>query len=161
MINQSTVEQSLLKWMQEFVEVPHPNLGGWSPCPYARQARLAGTILIKQGTDPYYDSMSLLTYNWGKEVVIFWYEQIDTKVFVSQVESANKLLLDKNIVVLEDHPDVEEIVSQTKMNFGFCPVVIGQQLHKLNSAADQLRSKGYYDTWSESDLDKIVTWRYK
>ena len=161
MITQSTVEQELLKWMQEFVEAPHPSLGNWPPCPYARQARLSNNILIKPGADPYYDSMSLLTYDWSKEAVVFWYNQIDPTIFVAQVELANKSLLDKNIVVLEDHPDTEEVVSNIKMNFGFCPIIVGQQLNKLNTAADQLRSKGYYDTWSQSDLDKIVTWRYK
>jgi hypothetical protein len=27
-------------WIENFVEVPHPALGGWPPCPYARKARL-------------------------------------------------------------------------------------------------------------------------
>lgn len=161
MINQSTVEQALLKWMQEFVEIPHPSLGNWPPCPYARQARLSDNILIKQGTTPYRDSMSLLDYDWSKEAVVFWYDAIDPTEFVNQVESANKELLTKNVAVLEDHPETEEIVSHVKMNFGFCPIVIGQQLDKLNAASDQLRSKGYYDTWSQSDIDNIVAWRYK
>ena len=161
MIDQSTVEQAFNKWMAEFVEQPHPSLGNWPPCPYARQARLSKNILIKQGTDPYYDSMSLLTYDWSKEAVVFWYAQIDPGVFLAQVEAANKNLLAKNIVVLEDHPDTEEVISQVKMNFGYCPIVVGQQLDKLNAASEQLRAKGYYDTWSDSDQDKIVTWRFR
>lgn len=161
MINQQTVEQALLKWMQEFVEVPHPSLGNWPPCPYARQARLSNNILIKPGTTPYADSLSLIDYDWSKEAVVFWYDIIDPAQFILQVQTANKELLSKNIVVLEDHPDTDEIISQVKMNFGFCPIIVVQQLDKLNAAADQLRIKGYYDTWSQSDLDEIVTWRYK
>lgn len=161
MIDQSTVEQALLKWMQEFVEVSHPSLGNWPPCPYARQARLSNNLLIKPGHTPYTDCISLLNYDWAKEAVVFWYAEFDSAEFVAQVETANKELLPKNIVALEDHPDSEEIISQVKMNFGYCPIIIAQQLDKLNLAADHLRSKGYYDTWSQSDLDKIVTWRYK
>lgn len=161
MIDQSTVEQAFNKWMAEFVEQPHPSLGNWPPCPYARQARLSKNILIKPGTNPYYDSMSLLTYDWSKEAVVFWYNQIDPTVFLAQVEAANKNLLAKNIVVLEDHPDTEEVISQVKMNFGYCPIIVGQQLDKLNAASEQLRAKGYYDTWSDSDQDKIVTWRFQ
>jgi hypothetical protein len=41
MPTQVQVEHDLLKWMEEFVEVPHPSLGGWPPCPFARQARLS------------------------------------------------------------------------------------------------------------------------
>jgi hypothetical protein len=48
MLDQSTVESSLLKWMEEFVEKPHPSLGGWPPCPFARQARLSKNIDIRQ-----------------------------------------------------------------------------------------------------------------
>ena len=155
------VTTKLMQWMQDFVEVPNPSLGNWSPCPYARQARLSNNILIKQGTTPYNDCMSLLDYDWSKEVVVFWYEQFDPKFFVTQINTANQELMPKNIVVLEDHPDSDEIISNVKMNFGFCPIIVAQQLDKLNAAADQLRSKGYYDTWSADDLNSIVNWRYK
>lgn len=161
MITQETVTEKLLQWMEEFVEQPHPSLGGWPPCPYARQARLSNNIVVRQGTDPYYDSMSLLTYNWSKEAVIFWYESFDPQIFVTMVNNANEQLLARNIVVLEDHPDTEEITSGVRMNFGFCPIIVCQQLDKLNAASEQLKSKGYYDTWSQEDLDKIVTWRHR
>ena len=35
-----TVSQDIERWIVNFVEVPHPALGGWAPCPYARAARL-------------------------------------------------------------------------------------------------------------------------
>lgn len=160
MINQSTVEQALLKWMQEFVESPHPSLGNWPPCPYARQARLSNNILIKPGVDPYTDGITLLSYDWSKEVVIFWYEQIDPGLFVELTNKVNAELLKQNIVILEDHPEVVETVSGVTMNFGVCPIIVCQKLDKLNQAADQLRAKGYYDTWNQAELDNIVTWRY-
>ena len=159
-MDQQTVTQALLKWLEEFVEQPHPGLGGWPPCPYARQARLSDNILIKPGTDPYYDSMSLLTYDWSREAVVFWYQSFDPKIFVTMVNNANEQLLPRNIVILEDHPDTEEITSGVRMNFGFCPIIVCQQLDKLNTASEQLKSKGYYDTWSDEDVDKIVSWRY-
>lgn len=161
MLDQNTVESALLKWMEEFVEVPHPSLGGWPPCPYARQARLSNNIDIRQGVDPYSDCLSLLYYDWSKEVVVFWYDEVEPTMFVEDVDRANGILLSKDIVALEDHPATEEIVSGIKMNFGYFPIIVLQKNSKLNEAADQLRSKGYYNTWSQEDLDKIVTWRYK
>ena len=68
MLTQVTVESALLKWMEEFVEKPHPGLGGWPPCPFARQARLSKNIDIRQGSDPFNDCVSLLEYDWSKEV---------------------------------------------------------------------------------------------
>lgn len=160
MITQNDVEQSLLRWMEEFVEQPHPSLGGWPPCPYARQARLSKNILIGPGVDPYTDALSLLEYNWDKEAVVFWYERYDTSEFVNSVNQANAELMSKNIVILEDHPDIKEVTSGVVMNFGFCPIIVCQQLDKLTTASEQLKAKGYYNTWAESDLDNIVNWRH-
>lgn len=159
-MDQAQVTAELLKWMEEFVEKPHPSLGGWPPCPFARQARLSNNIDIQQGKDPYTDCLSLIDYDWSKEVVVFWYNYLDPEWFIDSVNRANSILLTKDIVALEDHPETEEIVSGIKMNFGLCPIIVLQKNSKLNSAADQLKEKGYYDTWSQGDLDKIVTWRY-
>lgn len=161
MLTQESVTSALLKWMEEFVEVPHPSLGGWPPCPFARQARLSRNIDIRQGQDPFDDCTSLLDYDWVKEVLVFWYDEIDPELFIDSVNRANDILLAKDIVALEDHPATEEIISGVKMNFGLCPIIILQKNSKLNQSADQLREKGYYHTWSQSDLDKIVSWRYK
>ena len=161
MLDQSTVELALFKWLEEFVEVPHPSLGGWPPCPFARQARLTKNIDIRAGQDPYADCLSLLYYDWSKEVVIFWYDTVDPQMFVDDVVRSNDTLLSKDIVALEDHPDVEEIIATVKMNFGLCPIIVLQNNSKLNSSADQLKEKGYYHTWSQQDIDKIVTWRLK
>jgi hypothetical protein len=161
MLDQSTVETALLKWMEEFVEVPHPSLGGWPPCPFARQARLSKNIDILQGSDPFADCISLIEYDWSKEVVVFWYDYVDPEFFVDSINRANSLLLEKDIVALEDHPETEEIIAGVKMNFGLCPIIVLQKNSKLNQAADQLREKGYYHTWSKEDINKIVTWRYE
>ena len=162
MLNQNIVQESLVKWMQEFVEVPHPQLGNWPPCPYARQARLTNNIDLRQGVDPYADCLSTLYDDWSKEVVIYWYDHtsISPYDFVDDVEKSNQILLPKGIVALEDHPLVEEITSGIKMNFGICALIVLQRLSKLNDAADQLREKGYYNTWSQDDLASIVNWRY-
>lgn len=159
MLTQATVESALLKWMEEFVEVPHPGLGGWPPCPFARQARLSKNIDIRAGTDPFNDSTGLLEYDWAKEVVVFWYDHIDPDLFLDLVNRANSVLLERDIVALEDHPDTEEIIAGIKMNFGLCPIIVLQKNSKLNQAADQLKEKGYYHTWTQADVDKIVTWR--
>lgn len=161
MLTQELVTSALLKWMEEFVEVPHPSLGGWPPCPFARQARLSHNIDIKPGQDVYADCLSLLQYNWSKEVVIFWYDNIDAELFVKDVVRANNTLLAKDIVALEDHPATEEIIAEVKMNFGLCPIIVLQKNSKLNIAADQLKEKGYYHSWSQEDIDKIVSWRHE
>jgi hypothetical protein len=159
MLTQESVTSALIKWMEEFVEVPHPSLGGWPPCPFARQARLSKNIDIRSGSDPFADCISLIDYDWTKEVVVFWYDDINPELFIDLVNRANSVLLEKDIVALEDHPDTEEIIAGIKMNFGLCPIIVLQKNSKLNLAADQLKEKGYYHTWTQADVDKIVTWR--
>jgi hypothetical protein len=160
MINQSTVEAALLKWMENFVEQPHPSLGGWSPCPYARQARLSNNISIIPGQSPYADCLSLLDNEWQQEVIIFWYSEINAEDFIRSVTQANKILLPKNIVALEDHPAIDEVVNGVKMNFEFCAIIVCQQLDKLTAASEQLKAKRYYDSWNSDELDNVVTWRH-
>ena len=146
--------------MEEFVEVPHPSLGGWPPCPFARQARLSRNIDIRQGSNVYKDCTSLVDYDWKKEVIVFWYTAIDPESFIDGVNRANEILLPNDIVALEDHPDTKEIIAGIKMNFVVCPIIVLQKNSKLNQAADQLKEKGYYHSWSQEDIDKIVSWRY-
>jgi hypothetical protein len=31
----------------------------------------------------------------------------------------------------------------------------------LNNASDKIREKGYYEHWSQEELDSVVSWRYK
>jgi len=163
-MQQEDISQKLLNWLEEFVEHPHPSLGNWPPCPYARQARLSNNILINQGKDPYQDGLELVkNYNWDKEVVVFWYDYTLYPVtkFVADVQKLNKEIMPLNVVALEDHPNAEEYVAGVKMNFGSCALLIVQKLSKLNDAADQLRNKGYYDTWSIESLEEVVSWRYQ
>jgi len=67
----------------------------------------------------------------------------------------------QDIVVLEDHPDLLDTVNGVRMNFDQASLLIIQKLSLLNKASDKLKDKGYYDHWSEDEVDSVVTWRYK
>jgi len=158
------IEQKLTDWMVNFVEKPHPGLGNWSPCPYARQARLANRIEIVHS-----DHQRLITtveqvlpLLEEKEVVVIYFDH--TKISAQDLEKLIKVynqqvLMARNYVILEDHPDAVELVNGVHMNFGHCGLLVIQKLNKLTTASEQLKSKGYYDTWNQSELDQVVTWR--
>ena len=40
----SSPREEVIRWVKEFVEVPHPMFADYPPCPYAKQARLAGKV---------------------------------------------------------------------------------------------------------------------
>ena len=87
-----------------------------------------------------------------------------TKISAQELEKLIKVynqqvLMARNYVILEDHPDAVELVNGVHMNFGHCGLLVIQRLDKLTTASEQLKSKGYYNTWSQSELDQVVTWR--
>jgi hypothetical protein len=158
------IEQKLTDWMVNFVEKPHPGLGNWPPCPYARQARLANRIEIvhsdHQGLIATVEQQ--LPKLEQKEVVVICFDH--TKISAQELEKLIKIynqqvLMDRNYVILEDHPDSKELVNGVHMNFGHCGLLIIQKLDKLTTASEQLKTKGYYDTWNQAELDQVVTWR--
>ena len=158
------IEQKLTDWMVNFVEQPHSGLGQWAPCPYARQARINNKIKIvhsdhKRLIATVEQQLPELEH---KEVVVICFDH--TKISAQELEKLIKVynqqvLMARNYVILEDHPDAVELVNGVHMNFGHCGLLVIQRLDKLTTASEQLKSKGYYDTWSQSELDQVVTWR--
>jgi hypothetical protein len=164
-MNQLEIVEKLTKWMTEFVEVPNPKLGDWAPCPYARQARVNNNISIKFASIPELnevvkESIEALAH---KEVVVVCFDHnfIDSVELQEYVIGMNKTLMPINYVILEDHPFSPEYINGVSMNFGECGLLIIQKLDKLTNASTQLFDKGYYKTWSQEDLDSVVTWRHK
>ena len=159
-MNELEVKEKLQDWLINFVEKSNPLLDNWPPCPYAKQARLNNKIHIVFD-DPLLIS-NYISYLDSYDVVVLCFDH--TKFSASQItqftKHLNGVLMFKDFVVLEDHPDAEEFVNGVKMNFGECGLMVLQKLSKLNEAADQLKKKGYYKSWSEENLDDIVNWRY-
>lgn len=164
-MNQLEIVEKLTKWMTEFVEMPNNKLGNWPPCPYARQARVNNKIAIKfstvdEFTDVVRESFETLE---DKEVVVICFDHrtVQPDFLKNLVIDMNNVLMPMNYVILEDHPDSLEYVNGVNMNFGECGLLVLQKLDKLNKASEQLKEKGYYESWSQTELDEVVTWRFK
>lgn len=159
-MDKQLIKQELEHWLTNFVEQPNPLLNNWPPCPYARQARLANQIYIVFNSP--LEISSYVSFLNDYDVVVLCFDP--AKYSASQIElftqHINSILIHKDLVVLEDHPESEEFINGVKMNFGKCGLLILQRLSKLNTAADQLKLKGYYRTWSRQNLDEVVNWRY-
>jgi hypothetical protein len=159
-MDEQSVRLKLNQWLVDFVEKPNPLLNNWSPCPYARQARLTNKIHVVFDSPlqiaQYVSSLD------AYDVVVLCFDH--TQFSASQVERfsrhINSILILRDYVVLEDHPDAVELINGVQMNFGECGLMVLQRLSKLNTAADQLKEKGYYTTWSQENLDEVVNWRY-
>jgi hypothetical protein len=162
-LNIETVTADILAWSETFVEVPHPSLGGWPPCPFARQARLNRTIQVLTGVDPYFDLKNRARWGMGQyEVIVYAYDPAEWPYsrFHTAIESANtEFLLARDILALEDHPEDVEDVNGVIMNQGQYALVLVQSLSKLNVAAKQMATKGFYHTWPEPYLKGLFNHR--
>jgi hypothetical protein len=157
------IKSKLYAWLETFVEVPNDRLNGWSPCPYARQARLENKIKIveAEASNIFYNIFCHLdSLNEVYDVIVYCFDaSIDPKYLSMCTEELNRYRHHSGYVFLEDHPSVEEYVNGVKMNFGECALILAQKLDKLNNASEKLKQKGYYDVWSEENLNDVVNWR--
>lgn len=162
-MNLQTVTADILLWIENFVEQPHPVLGGWPPCPYARQARLNNRIQILLGTDPYLDLR--LRSRWGMsdyDVIAYVYDPAEWPYdrFHAEIHAAQQeFLVHHDLIALEDHPSAVEDVNGVIMNQGQYAMVFVQSLSKLNHAAGQLATKDFYHGWPESYLQDLFQHR--
>ena len=157
------VKKDIETWIVNFVEVPHPALGGFPPCPYARSARLKKSYDVFLGNDPYYDLKNRARWGMGdREVIIYAYDAQEWPhpLFSASIESANQEhLLREDILALEDHPDDEENVNGVIMNQGTYALALVQNLTDLNVKAKLMANKGFYDSWPEDYLQALFRHR--
>ena len=157
------VKQDIESWIVNFVEVPHPALGGFPPCPYARSSRLKNSYAVFIGSDPYFDLKNRARHGMGnKEVVIYVYDPVEWPhdLFAASLDHANKdFLLAADLLALEDHPSDVEIVNGVCMNQGTYALALVQRLSDLDTKAKIMASKGFYDTWPEDYLVSLFQHR--
>ena len=163
MLNLDIVQADIESWIVNFVEVPHPALGGWAPCPYARKARLDCDFEVKLGLAPIHDLVQISKKGLeGKSVVIFAYDpsEISYTELSYAVDVCNReFLLPNNLLALEDHPDDPEVVNGVIMNNGTYALALVQSLSDLDQKAKLIAQKGFYDTWPEEYLTAVFQHR--
>ena len=162
MLDLATVQQDIESWIENFVEVPHPALGGWPPCPYAKKARLERDFEVGLGKDPYWDACDISIKGVSKSVVILAYDATEWShmEFAYKLDQANQhWLLPHDLICLEDHPADREMVNGVCMNQGTYALMLVQSLSDLNAKARHMASKGFYDKWPEDYLKALFNHR--
>ena len=157
------VKDNIEQWIMNFVEVPHADLGGWAPCPYARKARIDQDFDVRLGLAPIHDLMQISRKGLdGKSVIIFAYdpEDIPYDELSHAVDICNReFLVPNNLLALEDHPDDAEVVNGVVMNNGTYALALIQNLTDLNDKAQLVAKKGFYATWPEEYLTPLFKHR--
>ena len=160
----SNAVEYLQNWIINFVSVNNPDLNNFPPCPFAKQALVEQKIKflevknIKDCLQQIRDAT--VTWDENLELIAFVFTKLPNEnQLVSDIEMINKQLKTNDFVVLEDHPKIEENVKGVIMNNGKYAICLMQRLSKINRFSDILKRQGYYDVWSEENLEDVVNWR--
>lgn len=157
------VQKDIKNWIEDFLEVGHPNLGGRSPCPFAKSARLKNSYEVRLGTEVYSDLMDVGRQGLGdKEVVIYAYprEFYTPNEFQELVDEVNLgFLIPVDLIALDDHPDYIEEVNGVQFNQGQYTLALVQRLSDLNKKSQAIAEQGFYDSWPEEYLADLFKHR--
>jgi hypothetical protein len=161
----NTPTQKIQTWINNFVTKPNPVFGNLPPCPFAQKAMVDQKVKFVEldGTVDYEQLCRHIgdcDFN-EKDVLVLiaqpvWFTATQTQQLAEQL---NNHFMDKDIVVLEDHPDIKESVKGVSLNNGEYILFLVQRLSKLNRFAKMLESGPYYDNWSTSYLESVKGWR--
>lgn len=152
----------IVDWIHTFVSRSNPLLNNQAPCPYAAQALREKRVDIRIGNTPESDALPLTQKDFVQlDVIVFVYNptMFDAQDFSDRVQLLNTALRDRDLLVLDDHPENEEIVNTVKMNQGEYALMFAQSLSRLEDAARKLAKRGYYDTWPEEYLTDLFAGR--
>ena len=160
-MNFDQAKQDITDWAINFVEKPNPLLNGWAPCPYARRARVDNKFDIRPGvinpiSDCAFQPMGTL------DVIAYVYaaERFSAVEFNEMVDNLNVWhLRPRGMFALADHPADVETVNSVAMNQGTYAICFLQDLAKLNSHAEMLAEKGFYQDWPEDYLSVLFAGR--
>ena len=88
-------------------------------------------------------------------------DQFTAQQTVSMVKWLNERFMPQDIVILEDHPKIDEYVKEVKLNNGEYILFLVQSLSKLNKFSKMLEDGPYYKNWSKSYLESVKGFREK
>jgi len=162
------IKQEILHWIKSFVETPHPMWGDLPPCPYARSARINGELDIQvQDDSSYYDFLD-------QQIETFYETEFDTRLVVAKnkddidietyrnyIHEKNKHVIEFNLILLTDHPDVSEYNHGVNVQQGSYVITFIQRTNKLLDASKKLHiNTDYYNGWDENIYKTVVLDRF-
>ena len=163
--NKQTPTETIRNWIKDFVTKPNPVFGDLPPCPFAQKAIVDNKVeFVELNGTADWRTIYQLIWNTDFDEKDVLCVIADPKQFTAQetagiAEVLNERFMPRDIVILEDHPDVEERVGSVKLNNGHYTLFLAQRLSKLNRFSKMLESGPYYRNWSRTYLESVKGFR--
>ena len=87
-------------------------------------------------------------------------DQYTVEQTVEIADMLNWAFMPRDVVILEDHPEIKESVKRVKLNNGEYILFLAQRLSKLNRYSEMLEKGPYYKNWSKSYLQSVKGFRH-
>ena len=161
-----TPTQKIKKWISKFVTKPNPVFGDLPPCPFAQKAIIDKKVeFVELSRSADWRTIYGMIWNFDFEdkdvlCIIADPEQFTAQQTVSMAEWLNERFMPHDVVVLEDHPKIDEYVKEVKLNNGEYTLFLVQGLSKLNRYAKMLEKGPYYKNWSRTYLESVKGFRH-
>ena len=159
--------QTIKNWISEFVTKPNPIFGNLPPCPFAQKAMLEDKVVFLEldgvaGYETLYQHIHNFDFE-DKDVLVMIAEpdQFTGDETEQLARDLNTYFMSKDVVVLEDHPNIDESVKEVKLNNGEYILFLAQSLSKLNHFSKVLESGPYYKNWTKTYLESVKGFREK
>ncbi len=162
-----TPTETIKNWISEFVTKPNPVFGNLPPCPFAQKAIIENKVdFLELGGVADYPTLY-------QHILEADFEEIDVLCMIAQpdqftageteklAKDLNGYFMDRDVVILEDHPDTPESVEGVKLNNGHYILFLAQSLSKLNKFSKMLEMGPYYRNWSKDYLRSVKGFREK
>ena len=160
-----TPTQTIQKWIRNFVTKPNPVFGNLPPCPFAQKAIIDNKVDFTE-LNGAADWRTIYGIIWNfdfneKDVlcIIANPNQFTAQQTISMAEWLNERFMPHDIVILEDHPKINEYVKEVKLNNGEYILFLVQSLSKLNKFSKMLENGPYYKNWSKTYLESVKGFR--
>ena len=164
-MTQQTPTQKIQNWINNFVTQPNPVFGNLPPCPFARKAVVDNKVVFLEmvGTTDYATLyQTIFNFDWEtKDVLCMILPQnhFSAQQTVDIAHDLNSYWMQRDIVILEDHPAIKENVKGVTLNNGEYILYLAQSLSKLNHFSKLLETGPYYKNWSKTYLQSVKGFR--
>ena len=160
-----TPTQTIKNWIKDFVTKPNPIFGDLPPCPFAQKAIIENKVeFLELNSVACYNTLYQHIWDFDFEdkdvlCMIAPRDQYTAKETVQLAKDLNTYFMSKDVVVLEDHPDIDERVKDVRLNNGHYTLFLAQSLSKLNRFSRMLEAGPYYRNWSKTYLESVKGFR--
>ena len=157
--------QTIKNWIKDFVTKPNSVFGDLPPCPFAQKAMIddkVDFVEIPADADWRQVYRHICQYDsTAKDVLCIICEPrtFSPEQTTHMAEWFNEKQMPRDVVILEDHPEIDEHVQQVKLNNGHYTLFLVQSLSKLNRFSKMLEAGPYYKNWSKSYLESVKGFR--